>query len=271
MLDTAAVPDAAGLVARLSEQGYLLDDRLAPACSLALRLRRPLFVEGEPDTGKTALAVALARALAVPLVRLSCHGGLDVADALYSWDTSRQLLYLRAVGAMRAGRAPLAAPNRLHSRQFLRPGPLLTALELAPCVLLVDDVDRADEHLDAVLLQLLSDSAVTIPEYGTIRASCPPWVVLTSTRTREVHDALKRRCHYLWLPRSRPGQQAEIVRRQETASLAAIAARVRDATSRATAADPGWARAAAVLGGDESKAAALGRLVRDSERGDGAR
>ncbi|MFI6435899.1 AAA family ATPase [Streptomyces sp. NPDC050759] len=199
--------------ARLEETGYLVDDGLAVACFLALRLHRPLFCEGDAGVGKTALAAALAEALGAPLIRLQCHEGIDASQALYDWDFPRQLLHLRAAeaaGAVDADRLE----GELYDRRFLIARPLLRALETCPSVLLIDEIDRADDEFEAFLLELLSEFSVTIPELGTVRAQVPPVVVLTSNRTREVHDALKRRCLYHWFDHPDFARELAIVRRR---------------------------------------------------------
>jgi MoxR-like ATPase len=199
--------------ARLEETGYLVDDGLAVACFLALRLHRPLFCEGDAGVGKTALAAALAEALGAPLIRLQCHEGIDASQALYDWDFPRQLLHLRAaeaVGTVDADRLE----GELYDRRFLIARPLLRALETCPSVLLIDEIDRADDEFEAFLLELLSEFSVTIPELGTVRARVPPVVVLTSNRTREVHDALKRRCLYHWFGHPDFARELAIVRRR---------------------------------------------------------
>lgn len=192
-------PDA--LERMLSGQNYVADRSLVMAAYLALRLGRPLFLEGEAGVGKTEIAKALASALGTELIRLQCYEGLDVAQALYEWNYPRQLLELRVLEATHdLDRAK--ATERLFTEQFLIKRPLLRALEQAQGrvpVLLIDEVDRADEEFEGFLLELLSDFQVTIPELGTIRAQEPPIVILTSNRTREVHDALKRRCLYYWI------------------------------------------------------------------------
>ncbi|MEB3369309.1 AAA family ATPase [Saccharopolyspora mangrovi] len=199
----------AEVAAALDETGYLPDDGIATAAFLAMRMRRPLLTEGEPGTGKTALAQALASALGVNLIRLQCHEGIDAAQALYDWDFPRQLLHLRTLEAASGGELDAdAAESSLYTPRFLLARPLLRALQEAPCVLLVDEIDRADDEFEAFLLEVLSEYAVSIPEYGEVRAEEPPIVILTSNRTREVHDALKRRCLYHWL--EHPGLEREV-------------------------------------------------------------
>jgi len=197
----------------LANEKYVADRGLAVAIFLALTLRRPLFLEGEAGVGKTEVAKALAAALGAELIRLQCYEGLDINHAVYEWDYARQLLEIRLLEAAhvldRSGNGVTAetdrlAPARAHvfSEAFLIKRPLLRALESAgerPTVLLIDEIDRADEEFEGYLLELLSDFQVTIPELGTLRATQPPIVVLTSNRTREVHDALKRRCLYAWI------------------------------------------------------------------------
>ncbi len=184
----------------LVSERYLVDDGLATVVFLALRLRRPLLVEGEPGVGKTELAKALAAATGGPLIRLQCYEGIDVQQALYDWDYPRQLLQLRAGGS-----APL------YSEEFLLRRPLLEALgsdPARPSVLLIDELDRADDEFEAFLLEFLSDFQVTIPEVGVIQAAAPPIVIITSNRTRDLHEALKRRCLYHWI--DHPDLQREV-------------------------------------------------------------
>jgi len=176
------------LQAGLADQRYLVDEGLATVAFLALRLRRPLLVEGEPGVGKTELAKALAGTLGVPLLRLQCYEGIDVHHALYDWDYPRQLLHLRAGGS-----------TPLYSKEFLVRRPLLEALSQPGSVLLIDELDRADDEFEAFLLEFLSDFQITIPEIGVVAATMPPVVILTSNRTRELHEALKRRCLYHWV------------------------------------------------------------------------
>ena len=189
----------AEVAAALADHDYLADEGLATAVFLALRLHRPLLLEGEAGVGKTEIARVLARWTGGELVRLQCYEGVDVSQAVYEWDYSRQLLHLRAAEAG----GGVIDEDALYSERFLVRRPLLRAIAgdpaAPPPVLLVDDVDRADDEFEAFLLEILSDYAVTVPELGTFRAAVPPVVVLTSNRTRDVHDALKRRCRYHWV------------------------------------------------------------------------
>ncbi|MDA3629784.1 MoxR family ATPase [Saccharopolyspora oryzae] len=207
--DAFDLKSPAAVAEALDSTGYLPDDGIATAAFLAMRMQRPLLCEGEPGTGKTALAQALATALGVDLIRLQCHEGIDAAQALYDWDFPRQLLHLRTLEAAAGGELDAeAAESSLYTRRFLLARPLLRALQESPCVLLVDEIDRADDEFEAFLLEVLSEYAVTIPEFGVVSAVQPPIVVLTSNRTREVHDALKRRCLYHWL--EHPGLEREV-------------------------------------------------------------
>src|SRR3954447_10815802 len=227
----------AELAEALEAAGYLPDDGVATAAYLALAMHRPLFVEGDAGVGKTALAQALADVLDAPLIRLQCYEGIDAAQALYDWDFPRQLLHLRAVEAAAHARADAAADadrleGELYSRRFLIARPLLQAIETNPSVLLVDEVDRADDEFEAFLLEVLSDFTVSIPELGTIRAETPPVVVVTSNRTREVHDALKRRCLYHWVEHPSFEREVAIVRRRCPAATERLSMQVTAAVQR---------------------------------------
>jgi MoxR-like ATPase len=269
---TDAIDSPATLARTLDGVGYLADDGVATAAFLALRMQRPLFCEGEPGTGKTALALALAQAFELPLIRLQCHEGIDAAQALYEWDFPRQLLHLRALEAAGAGQLDVdAAEQSLYTERFLLARPLLRALTEAPCVLLVDEIDRADDEFEAFLLQLLDENAVTIPELGEVRAAKPPLVVLTSNRTREVHDALKRRCLYHWLEHPDLSREVAILRRKMPQLGERLAAQVAGAVHRLRQMEllkpPGvaesldWAHALLTLGRDELDAATAARTL----------
>ncbi|MGH2857117.1 MAG: AAA family ATPase, partial [Solirubrobacteraceae bacterium] len=207
------VPDIESLARRLDAVDYLADEGLATALFLALALPQPVLLEGEAGVGKTEAAKALAAALDTPLIRLQCYEGIDAAEALYEWNYPRQLLRIRL--AESAG-APLSEES-LFGAEYLLARPLLRAIEHPgprPAVLLIDELDRADDDFEAFLLELLAESAITIPELGTVRAIHPPIVVLTSNRTRDLHDALKRRCLYHWIDYQNAEREVAIVRRR---------------------------------------------------------
>ena len=241
----------------LADADYLPDRGLATAVYLATATRRPLLLEGEAGVGKTEVAKTLARVLAAELIRLQCYEGIDSAQALYEWDYARQLLYARAVqeGEVRERLADL------YGLEFLIERPLLRALRAgSDAVLLVDEVDRADDEFEAFLLEVLSDFSVTVPEIGTIAAAEPPVVVVTSNRTRELHDALKRRCLYHWIDFPALEREVAIVRLRVPEVSEALARSVAEAVSRLRALElakpPGvaeaidWARALEILGAD---------------------
>jgi len=213
---------------RLALQHYVADYGLALSVFLAIRLGRPLFLEGEAGVGKTALASAVAAALETDLIRLQCYEGLDVTHAVYEWDYARQLVELRILEA--AGELERAGARReLYSEAFLIKRPLLQAIDPSrprPAVLLIDEIDRADEEFEGYLLELLAEFQITIPELGTVRAAAPPLVILTSNRTREVHDALKRRCLYQWIEYPAFEKELAIVRERVPHASAQLAAQV---------------------------------------------
>ncbi len=186
--------------ALLAAGGYIADTSLSTTVHLALAMRRPLFLEGEPGTGKTEIAKVLAAGLGRRLVRLQCYDGMDLSAAAYEWDHARQLMAIRLAEAG-GDRDQDRLAQSIFSRPFLQARPLLSAIDpdQPPAVLLIDELDRADEPFEAFLLELLADFQITVPEYGTVRAAVPPVVVLTSNRTREVHDAIRRRCLYQWV------------------------------------------------------------------------
>ena len=209
------VPDSVdAVVAAFARTGYVAERGLAVTTYLGLKLGRPLFLEGEAGVGKTEVAKVLAAVLDAELIRLQCYEGLDASQALYEWDYARQMLAIRLIEARGEGKE--ADVSDIMSREFLRPRPLLQAVESSALgkrpVLLIDELDRADEEFEAYLLELLSDFQVTLPEIGTIRADEPPVVVITSNRTREIHDALKRRCLYHWLDYPSVEREVQILR-----------------------------------------------------------
>jgi MoxR-like ATPase len=278
------VDSPAALAERLDATGYLADTGLATAAFLALRMGRPLFLEGEAGVGKTSLAQALATLIDAPLIRLQCYEGIEASQALYDWDFPRQLLHLRA--AESSGRYDTERlESELYDRRFLIARPLLRAIETGDAVLLVDEVDRADDEFEAFLLEALSEFTISIPEIGTIRADTPPVVVVTSNRTREVHDALKRRCLYHWLDHPGYDREVAIIRRrlpEVTERLAAgVAAAVRQLRSQDLLKPPGvaesldWAMAMRELGAREFDpdlaAASLGAVLKYHEDADRVR
>ena len=282
---TARVADVTAVVDGLAAHDYLADEGLATAVFLALRLQRPLFLEGDAGVGKTEVAKALAAWTGGRLVRLQSYEGIDAAQALFEWDHARQLLHLRAAEA--AGRAASAGvdtlEDELYDERFLIRRPLLQALHAPggdpPPVLLIDEIDRADDEFEAFLLELLSDWAVTIPELGTVRAAEPPVTVLTSNRTRDVHDALKRRCLYHWVDQPDVEREVAIVRLRAPEVDGDLARQVAVAVAEIRMLGlykpPGiaetidWARALAVLGRDgldeRTAAATLGTVVKYRE------
>jgi len=283
--EDAAPADRFGSPAELADAlgrtGYLADEGLATAAYLAIRMGRPLFLEGDAGVGKTALAQALAEVTGAFFVRMQCYEGLEASQALYDWDFPRQMLHLRAAEA--AGVHDAEELERgLYDRRFLLARPLLTAIEQAPSVLLIDEIDRADDEFEAFLLEVLADNAVTVPELGRIVASVPPLVVLTSNRTREVHDALKRRCLYHWVEHPSYEREVAILRTRLPHVTAKLAEDVARATAKLRSLDlvkpPGvaeamdWATALHVLGAREldpdRAAATLGTVLKYREDAD---
>jgi MoxR-like ATPase len=284
------VPESAQEVStRLRATGYLPDEGLSTITYLALAMQRPLLLEGEPGTGKTALAEALATVLDASLIRLQCYEGIDASQALYDWDFPRQILHLRAVEATSQatpGVDTQALEASLFADRFLLDRPILRALREQNAVLLIDEVDRADDEFEAFLFEVLSTNQVSIPEYGVVRAEKPPVVVLTSNRTRELHDALKRRCLYHWIDHPVLGREVEIVRSRLPQVSERLAGQVARAVQAMRASGdlikaPGvaetldWARALHQLGCDhldiETASATLGAVLKYHEDADRVR
>ncbi len=282
--DLRSVSSVEEVLQGLRDHAYLPDEALATAVFLALRLRRPLLLEGEPGVGKTEVAKVIADWGGGRLIRLQCYEGIDAAQAVYEWDYARQLMHLRTMEA--TGQARGADTERiadeLYSERFLVRRPLLDAIDGAdgpPPVLLVDEVDRSDDEFEAFLLEVLSDYSITIPEIGTFAAVDPPVVIITSNRTRDVHDALKRRCLYHWVAHPGPQREAEIIRLRAPEVADRLARQVARAASAMREVGlykpPGvaetidWARALSLLGGatlDLANASAtLGALLKYRE------
>jgi MoxR-like ATPase len=245
------IPGPGAMLTALDATGYLADEELATALFLAARMGQPILLEGEPGVGKTEAAKALAQALSTPLLRLQCYEGLTSSEALYEWNYPRQLLAIRLAEA----RGEALRDADLFSEDYLLARPLLAALDHPgprPAVLLIDEVDRGDDEFEAFLFELLAESAVTIPELGTRRAKFRPVVVLTSNRTRDLHDALKRRCLYHWIDYPDAGRVAAIIRRRVPAASEALATQVASSVSRLRGLDlakpPGVAEAISLAG-----------------------
>jgi MoxR-like ATPase len=263
-------PDVETLARRLAAVDYLVDEGLATAMFLSLRLPQPLLLEGEAGVGKTEAAKALATVLDTPLIRLQCYDGIDASEALYEWNYPRQLLAIRLADAQDGA----LSEDDLFGREYLIRRPLLQALEHPgprPAVLLIDEIDRADDDFEAFLLELLAEAAVTIPELGTIHATHPPVIVLTSNRTRDLHDAVKRRCLYQWIDYPNAEREVEIVRRRVQGVSESLAVQVVTAVAKMREGDiqkpPGiaeaidWLKALELLGVSELDAATIGRTL----------
>ena len=264
------VPDVETLARRLASVDYLVDEGLATSMFLALNLPQPLLLEGEAGVGKTQAGKALAAVLDTPLIRLQCYEGIDAAEALYEWNYPRQLLSIRLAEAS----GTRLREEDLFGHEYLIRRPLLRALEHPgprPAVLLIDEIDRADDDFEAFLLELLGEAAVTIPELGPIRATHPPAIVLTSNRTRDLHDAVKRRCLYQWIDYPSPRREVEIVRLRVKGASETLAVQVADAVARMRDSDvqkpPGiaeaidWLAALTLLGVERLDGAAIERTL----------
>lgn len=229
MSDTALPTSIDDTIARLAALDYVADRQLATGVYLALKLQRPLFLEGEPGTGKTEIARTLATMLGRPLIRLQCYEGLDLAGAAYEWNYGRQMMEIRLAEASGEKTNRDALANELFSERFLTKRALLQAIDPAnpvPPVLLIDELDRADEPFEALLLEVLADYQITIPELGTVKATQPPIVILTSNRTREIHDAVKRRCLYHWVDFPDAKRELDILQRRVPGIGPALAAQI---------------------------------------------
>jgi MoxR-like ATPase len=264
------IPTVSDMGVLLGKQDYLADEALATSMFLAVRLPQPLLLEGEAGVGKTEAAKALAEVLETPLIRLQCYEGIDASEALYEWNYPRQLLSIRLADT----RGDDLGEEELFGPDYLIRRPLLQALEHPgprPAVLLIDELDRADDDFEAFLLELLAEATVTIPEIGTITATHPPIVIMTSNRTRDLHDAVKRRCLYQWIDYPSPQREVEIVRRRVKGASATLAVQVADAVSRMRDSDvqkpPGiaeaidWVSALSLLGVEQLDAATAGRTL----------